>query len=331
MSVLITGGLGFIGINAAVELLQNNNKVILLDQSEDLSIIDYLNNKFKDNLKYYSINLLNKEQLDEIFEENTDITNVIHSAGYKMVNEGINVLEYYKNNIFITLNLLECMKKYKVKNLIFNSSSNVYEKCEDLNMHIESTKLNLPDNIYGKTKLFIEDILKHVSESDISWNITILRIYNPIGIHPFFVNKFGYELLQKFNHLPTNIIKTLIGEKDCLEIYTNDDKCLNDKFIRDYISILDLSKLYNKLINLMPSGFNIYNVGTGKGYSIIDLINIFEKISDKKVNYIIKKVDKFIINKSIANIQKIKNDIKWQPENSIEFSCKNIINTFKNK
>lgn len=333
MSILITGGLGFIGINTTAELLLNNKDVVIVDLPTSSPIIDFLQTKFNNKLKYYSVNLLNKELLDNIFSNNPDINTVIHCAGYKMANNNTNIPEYYQNNISTTLNLLDIMKKHNVKNFIFNSSANVYENCPDINKHIEDIDLPMPNNIYGQSKLFIEQILKDLCISDKSFNSTILRIYNPIGIHPIFRNNFDYDILKKFNHLPTIIAQVLTNKKEQLEIYiNNNDNNLENNFIRDYIPIIELTKLYNSLADHIPQNYNIYNIGTGKGYSILELINIFEKISNKKVNYITKYINRPIISTSIANITKIKQELNYNPQESdtlIKSSCIDIFECFK--
>lgn len=328
MAILITGGLGYIGINTAVELLQNNKNIILIDLPSSSPLIDLLNKKFKNKFKYYSLNLLNKNELEKVFYDNPNINTIIHCASYKMATQDMDITKYYQNNITTTLNLLEFAKKSNIKNFIFNSSANVYEKCDITEEQLECTELKLPDNIYGQSKVFIERILKDFSFNS-NTKITILRLFNPIGIHPFFDKNFGYEILKKSNNLSTNIASVVTGKKDKLEIFNNTDN-LDNRFVRDYISIVDLVNLYNYLIDNESKlkSFNIYNIGSGNGYSILDFINIFEEISNKKVNYTITKTDNHIIPTSVANIDKIKKDLNWIPHENLKITCENILKYF---
>jgi len=266
MSILITGGTGYIGINLAIGFLKENKKVILLGRKIEPKIVSKLKEEFNDLVQYYSVNLLDEGEIRKVFEKNRDITSVLHCASNKKFKKDDNNLaSYYQNNISTTITLLNVMRQYQVKHIIFSSSASIYEKSTDCLNQREDMELIIPKNSYGKSKYIIEEILKDIAETENDWKIDILRIFNPIGILPFFDKESGYEILKKANNLMTNIALVASGEKEKIDIYVGKEKDLNKVGIRDYISMSDLFEIYKILINgsrERNEGLTIYNAGT---------------------------------------------------------------------
>lgn len=266
MSILITGGTGYIGINLAIGFLRENKKVILLGRKTESRIVVKLKEEFNEQVEYYPVDLLNQEELKKVFEKNRDITCVLHCASNKKIQKDNNNLAcYYQNNISTTITLLNVMRQYQVKHIIFSSSASVYEKSTNCLNQKEDMELIIPKNSYGKSKFIIEEILKDIGEKESDWKIDILRIFNPIGILPFFDRDSGYEILKKANNLMTNIALVANGEKEKIDIYVGKEKDLKRVGIRDYISMSDLFAIYKALINesrIKKYGITIYNAGT---------------------------------------------------------------------
>lgn len=319
MNILLTGGCGYIGSNTCIELLNNGYKVIIIDDlsNSKSTIIDdiiRITNR-NDNIIFYKESLLNIDKINEIFNNNK-IDIVIHFAGYKSVNESIkNPLLYYNNNITSTLNLLNVMNKYNCKKIIFSSSTTVYgDNIEDL---VEETECN-PVQPYGRTKYFIEEILKDLYISDHSWSIVILRYFNP-----------GGGILKEKSENATNLFPTINnvidGIKPCLYIYGNDYNTPDGTCIRDYIHMSDLVNGHIvSFSKLDKSGIYIYNLGTGKGTSVLEIAN---KINKYNINlkYVITKRRDGDIAKSIANVNKASKELNWCAIKSIDDIIKNVI------
>ena len=286
--ILVTGGAGYIGSHTCVELLNQNYDVVVLDnlsnsKIESLNRIKRITNK---DLKFYQGDILDSNILDKIFKEN-DIYAVIHFAGLKAVGESTVIpLKYYDNNISGTVNLLESMKKNNVKNIIFSSSATVYGD-QEIQPIKESAKLQEPTNPYGKTKLFIEYILKDLYKSDNSWNIVILRYFNPIGAHES--GLMGEDPNGIPNNLMPYITQVAIGKRDHLNVFGNDYDTLDGTGVRDYIHVVDLARGHVCALEQIKKnrGLDIYNLGTGQGYSVLQIVKAFEEANNIKIPYVI--------------------------------------------
>ncbi len=287
MRILVTGCCGYIGSHTCVELLNHNHEVIGLDnfsnsKKEVLNNIKQLTNK---EIKFYEGSMLNKSLLEEIFKiENPEA--VIDFAAYKAVGESVaKPVEYYINNVSSVLTLLQVMKEYNCKKLVFSSSATVYGKPKVVPIK-ETAKTGGTTNPYGTSKLMVEKILKDLYESDKTMDICILRYFNPIGAHP------SGLLGEEPNGVPANIMpfitKVANKELDCLKIFGNDYNTKDGTGVRDYIHIVDLARGHVLALNKLEKekqGLFIYNLGAGIGYSVLDLINAFEKENKIKIKY----------------------------------------------
>ena len=287
-TILVTGGAGYIGSHTCVELLNRNFDVVVLDnlsnsKVESLNRVKKITNR---DLKFYQGDILDSAILDKIFKEN-DIYAVIHFAGLKAVGESTVIpLRYYDNNISGTVNLLESMKKNNVKNIIFSSSATVYGD-QDIQPIKESAVLQEPTNPYGKTKLFIEYILKDLYKSDPEWNIVILRYFNPIGAHES--GLMGEDPNGIPNNLMPYITQVAIGKRDHLNVFGNDYDTVDGTGVRDYIHVVDLARGHVYALGRIDkkAGLDVYNLGTGKGYSVLEIVKAFEEANNIKIPYVI--------------------------------------------
>ena len=286
--ILVTGGAGYIGSHTCVELLSRDFDVVVLDNLSN-SKVEALNRVkliTKKDLRFYQGDILDNNILDKVFTEN-DIYAVIHFAGLKAVGESTVIpLKYYDNNISGTVNLLENMQKHNVKNIIFSSSATVYGDQETQPIK-ETAILQEPTNPYGKTKLFIEYILKDLYKSDNSWNIVILRYFNPIGAHES--GLMGEDPNGIPNNLMPYITQVAIGKRDHLNVFGNDYDTVDGTGVRDYIHVVDLARGHVFALDRIDkkAGLDIYNLGTGKGYSVLEIVKAFEEANNIKIPYVI--------------------------------------------
>ena len=285
MKILVTGGCGFIGSHTCCELLDNNYEVVVIDNLSNSKeeVIDKIKKITNKNLKFYKGDLCDKELVDKIFK-NENIDAVIHFAGLKAVGESVKKpLLYYRNNIDSTLTLLEVMSKYNCKKLVFSSSATVYGNPKTLPIK-EDFPLQTT-NPYGSTKLYIEGILKDLYNSDNEWSIAVLRYFNPIGAHK------SYLIGENPNDIPNNlmpyIVKVATKKLEQLSIFGNDYNTVDGTGVRDYIHVVDLAIGHIKAIELInkEKGIDFYNLGTGHGYSVLEIVKTFEKVNNVKVNY----------------------------------------------
>lgn len=325
MKILVTGGLGFIGSHTVVELAKANFEIVIVDNlyNSKEDVLEKLEKITGKKFKLYKYDLCNKEKIEEIFKEN-QIDAVIHFAGYKAVGESVREpVMYYSNNLISTLNLLEVMKKYNVKKFVFSSSATVYgeqetPKCtEDMNRG-ETT------SPYGTTKAMIEKILEDLYASDNSWNITLLRYFNPVGAHES--GLIGEEPNGIPNNLMPYILKVASGKLEKLSIFGNDYPTIDGTGVRDYIHVVDLAKGHVKAIQNAPDGLNIYNLGSGKGISVLELVTTFEKVNNVKVNYQIVDRRPGDIAENYADPSKALNELGWKTEKTIEDICRDAWN-----
>ena len=285
-TILVTGGCGYIGSHTVLQLLEQGYDVIVVDnlsnsKVESLSRVQKITGK---NVKFYQGDILDKECLNNIFSDN-DIFGVIHFAGLKAVGESsIIPLKYYENNISGTVCLLDVMKEHNVKNIIFSSSATVYGD-QEIQPIKETAQLKEPTNPYGKTKLFIEYILKDLYKSDKDWNIILLRYFNPIGAHES--GLIGEDPNGIPNNLMPYITQVAIGKREVLSVFGDDYNTHDGTGVRDYIHVCDLARghLYALRHLEKSQGLDIFNLGTGTGYSVLDIVKTFSKVIGRQLPY----------------------------------------------
>lgn len=331
MAILLPGGAGYIGSHTAVELLNSGKEIIIIDnflnsKPKALEAIKKITNK---NFKFYEIDYLDKKALEKVFQENK-IDSVLNFAGFKAVGESVEKpLKYYNNNIAGCLNLLETMKKYNVKKFIFSSSATVYGNPEKIPL-TEECKTGGTTNPYGTTKLFIEQILKDLYKSDNTWDICILRYFNPVGSHKS--GLIGEEPQGIPNNLMPYIVRVAAGILEELSVFGNDYNTPDGTGVRDYIHVVDLAKGHLKALeklNKEKQGLYIYNLGTGTGYSVLDMVKAFENSTGKKVAYKIAPRREGDIASCYANPEKAKKELGWIAQKNLEDMCKDSWNYIK--
>ncbi|MEG1254360.1 UDP-glucose 4-epimerase GalE [Clostridium sp.] len=321
MAVLVTGGMGYIGSHTTVELLKEGYEVVIVDNlsnSKEL-VKDRIKAITGIEPKFYKYDVLNAEDMDKVFQEN-HIDSVIHFAGYKAVGESVaKPLEYYHNNITSTLVLLQSMRKYGVKNFVFSSSATVYGDAKIIPITEESPLS--ATNPYGSTKLMLEDILRDLYKSDSSWNIALLRYFNPVGAHES--GTIGEDPCGIPNNLMPFITKVAIGELKELSVFGDDYNTPDGTGVRDYIHVVDLAKGHLKAIEKLSgnSGLVTYNLGTGNGYSVLDMVKAFSEASGREVPYKIVDRRPGDIATCYADPVKANTDLGWKAEKGIKEMC----------
>ena len=326
MKILVTGGAGFIGSHTVVELLQNGYEVVVIDNfsnssKESLDCIKKITNK---DFKFYEGDVCDKELLRKIFKEN-DIDSVIHFAGYKAVGESVKKpLMYYRNNIDSTISLLEVMNEFNVKKFVFSSSATVYGKPKELPIK-ENAPLSTT-NPYGTTKLMIEGILKDLYISDNSWSIAVLRYFNPIGAHPS--GLIGENPKDIPNNLMPYIVKVASHELEKLSVFGNDYDTHDGTGVRDYIHVVDLANGHIKAVEKVnkDTGINYYNLGTGTGYSVLDLVETFKKVNNIDVPYKIVGRRAGDIDACYADPTKALNELGFKATHTLDEMCRDAYN-----
>ena len=334
MKILVTGGLGYIGSHTCVELLQEGYEVVVLDNLSNSK--EEVKEKIKEitgkEVKFYLGDMMDEQLLNNIFTTEK-IDAVIDFAAYKAVGESVQKpIEYYMNNVSTVLVLLKVMTKHQVKKLVFSSSATVYGDPERVPIK-ETDKTGGTTNPYGTSKLFVEQILKDLYKSDNTWDIAILRYFNPIGAHP------SGLIGEEPNGIPANLMpyiaKVASKELECLSIFGNDYPTKDGTGVRDYIHVVDLAKGHIKALEKLEKesqGLYIYNLGTGIGYSVLDIVNAFEKVNHVKVNYKITNRRSGDIAECFADPTKAKDELGWEASLGIEDMCKDAYNfILKNK
>ena len=331
MKVLVTGGLGYIGSHTSVELLEEGHEVVVLDNLSNSKeeVKDKIKQITGKEVKFYLGDMINEELLDEIFTKEK-IDAVIDFAAYKAVGESVKKpVEYYTNNVSTVLVLLKVMKKHNVKKLVFSSSATVYGNPEHVPIK-ETDKTGGTTNPYGTSKLFVEQILKDLYKSDNTWDIAILRYFNPIGAH-----KSGL-IGEEPNGIPANLMpyiaKVANKELECLSVFGNDYKTKDGTGVRDYIHVVDLAKGHIKALEKLEKekqGLYIYNLGTGIGYSVLDIVNAFEKVNHIKINYKITDRRPGDIAECYSDPSKAKEELGWEATLTIEDMCRDAYNFVK--
>ena len=323
MKILVTGGAGYIGSHTCVELLNEGFEVVVIDnfsnsKSSSLDAIKKITGK---DFKFYEIDYLDKDALNKVFEENK-IDAVINFAGFKAVGESVQKpIEYYTNNISGALNLLDVMRKHNVKKFVFSSSATVYGNPEKIPL-TEDCKIGGTTNPYGTSKLFIEQILKDIYASDNSWDIIILRYFNPVGAHES--GLIGEDPKGIPNNLMPYIAKVATKELKELSVFGNDYNTPDGTGVRDYIHVVDLAKGHVLALNKLEKegkGLFIYNLGTGTGYSVLDLVHAYEKANNVKVPYKIAPRRDGDIAICYSDPTKAKNELGFVATKTIEDMC----------
>ncbi len=285
MAVLVTGGAGYIGSHTCIELLESGYEVIIVDNlcNSDRIVLDRIKELSGKTPKFYEIDIIEKDKLEVVFKENK-IDSVIHFAAFKAVGESVSMpLEYYTNNLINTLVLFELMKKYDIKKFVFSSSATVYGDPHTCPI-LEEFPLSVT-NPYGRTKLMVEDMLRDICHADKSLDIAILRYFNPIGAHKS--GKIGEEPNGVPNNIMPYITKVAVGQLPYLNVFGNDYQTHDGTGVRDYIHVLDLANGHVKALEKLSEnpGLVTYNLGTGKGYSVLDLVKAFSKASNVEIPY----------------------------------------------
>ena len=319
MKILVTGGTGYIGSHTAIELLDNGYEVVIVDNlsNSKKEVLDRIKDITGKDVTFYEGNVCDKELLRKIFNDNM-IEAVIHFAGYKAVGESVkNPLMYYRNNIDSTLSLCEVMNEYNVKNIVFSSSATVYGNPKSLPIK-ENFEISHATNPYGETKIIIERILNDLYVSDNSWNIALLRYFNPIGAHTS--GLIGENPNDIPNNLMPYIVKVATGELKELSVFGNDYDTIDGTGVRDYIHVVDLAKGHIKALEwvLNDNGIDAFNLGTGNGYSVLELVEAFKKYNNVDVPYKIVGRRDGDIASCYADASKAKEVLGWSSEKTIK-------------
>ena len=323
MAILLPGGAGYIGSHTAVELLKAGKEIIIIDNFSNstpkaLEAIKKITGK---DFKFYEMDYANKEELEKVFKENK-IEAVINFAGYKAVGESVQKpIEYYTNNVSGALVLLDVMKKYGCKKFVFSSSATVYGDPEIVPI-TEECKIGGTTNPYGTTKLFIEQILKDLYTSDNTWDICILRYFNPVGAHES--GLIGEKPKGIPNNLMPYIARVAAGILPELSVFGNDYNTPDGTGVRDYIHVVDLAKGHVKALEKLDKeskGLYIYNLGTGTGYSVLDMVKAFEETTGKEIKYKITSRRPGDIATCYANPAKAKEELNWVAEKTLADMC----------
>jgi UDP-glucose 4-epimerase len=319
--ILVTGGAGYIGSHTCIELLNTGYDVIVVDnlvnsKLDSLKRVQEITGK---NFPFYQVNLLNKVELEQVFSDNK-IEAVIHFAGLKAVGESVEIpLQYYHNNLTGTLVLCDLMQKYQVKKLVFSSSATVYGMPDRVPIS-EDFPLSAT-NPYGRTKYMIEEILRDLYVSDQNWSIALLRYFNPIGAHES--GRIGEDPNGIPNNLMPIIAQVAIGKLQELKVYGNKYPTVDGTGVRDYIHVVDLAKGHLKALEkvMTRAGIDAFNLGTGNGYSVLQLVEAFEKASQRKIPYQITDNRPGDVAVCYANPRKAKQLLGWEATKCIEEMC----------
>lgn len=326
MNILLTGGIGYIGSHTIIELLgDKNNSVVVIDnlinsRKEVKDIVEEITGK---KIKFYEGDLVNFEDINNVFE-NEKIDAVIHFASLKAVGESVEKpLEYYNNNIIGTLNLLTSMRNHNVKKFIFSSSATVYGESKIVPVH-EGLQSGFATNPYGRCKTMTEDILRDIYVSDNSWDIVLLRYFNPVGAHE------SGLIGELPNGIPNNLMpyvsKVADGELDYVRVFGNDYDTKDGTGVRDYIHVVDLARGHVAAMKKLEdgSGVSTYNLGTGQGYSVLEIIKAFSKASGKEIPYKIVERRAGDIAISFADPSKAEKELGWKAEKNLEDMCRDF-------
>lgn len=322
MSILVTGGAGYIGSHTVVELLTAGYEVVVVDNlcnssRESIARVEDITGK---NVVFYEADILDEDALEQIFAKE-HIESCIHFAGLKAVGESVEKpWMYYNNNITGTLTLIKVMERHNVRNIVFSSSATVYGAPKEIPITENCPKGEIT-NPYGQTKSMLEQILTDIQKVDKRWNVILLRYFNPIGAH-----KSG-RIGENPNGIPNNLMpyitQVAVGRLECLGVFGNDYNTHDGTGVRDYIHVTDLAKGHVKAIEKLKDndGLNIYNLGTGIGYSVLDIVHNFEKASGQHIPYVIKPRRAGDIDACYSDPSKAERELGWKAENGILEMC----------
>ena len=322
MSILVAGGAGYIGSHTCVELLEAGYEVVVVDNlynssPESLKRVEKITGK---NVTFYEADILDKEALNKIFDAH-EIEAVIHFAGYKAVGESVQKpIEYYHNNMTGTLVLCDVMRAHGVKNIVFSSSATVYGGPAQIPI-TENCPKGQPTNPYGWTKSMLEQVLTDIHTSDPEWNVILLRYFNPIGAHKS--GMIGEDPKGIPNNLLPYVAQVAVGKRECLGVFGNDYDTPDGTGVRDYIHVVDLAAGHVKAIDKLREkpGVEVYNLGTGNGYSVLQVVAAFEKACGHKIPYEIKPRREGDIATCYCDPKKAKAELGWEAKYGIDEMC----------
>lgn len=330
-TVLVTGGLGYIGSHTVVRLIENGYNTVVIDNlsNSNVKVLDRIKTITGQTPIFYEYDCCDKENYEKIFK-NHKIDHIIHFAGYKAVGESVREpLKYYRNNINSTINTVELMKKYGVKNIIFSSSATVYGNPTRLPF-FETDKIGKATNPYGQTKIINELMLKDFAKANPGYKAILLRYFNPIGAHPS--GLIGEDPLDIPNNLMPYITQVAVGKLAHLNVYGNDYNTIDGTGVRDYIHVVDLADGHVASIKKFDEDFayTAYNLGTGRGTSVLELVKAFEDANDLKIPYVIVERRPGDIDSSYANCDKALKELGWASKLTVVDACKHSWNWQKN-
>ena len=323
MSVLVTGGAGYIGSHTAVELLNAGKDIVIIDDFSNSKpeVLENIKKITGKDFKFYEMDYADREKLEKVFEEN-NIDSVMNFAGFKAVGESTKKpIEYYINNVSGALVLFDTMRKYNVKKFVFSSSATVYGP-ENPIPYKEDMPVGTASSPYGSTKIFIEQILKDIYKADNEWSVALLRYFNPIGSHES--GLLGGEPQGIPNNLMPYIVRVACGQLKELSVFGGDYDTPDGTCIRDYLHVVDLAKGHIKALDKLNegNGVYIYNLGTGVGYSVLDVVNTFMKATGKDVPYKITERRAGDLPAFYADATKAEKELGWKAEKSLEDMCR---------
>ena len=325
MKILLTGGLGYIGSHTAVELIDAGFEPVIVDDlsNSKIEVLDKIKKITGKDVKFYEYDVCDKEKMNQVFEENDDIFGVIHFAGFKAVGESVSQpLKYYENNLISTFTLLKVMQKHNCNNFVFSSSATVYSQKNTMPLD-ENGELSAT-NPYGRTKLFNEQILIDYNHANPDFNAVLLRYFNPIGAHES--GLLGEDPNGLPNNLMPYICKVAVGELDHLNVFGNDYKTKDGTGVRDYIHVVDLAKAHvlaiQKLVKTENLGVKIYNLGTGVGYSVLDIVNTFNRVNGDLVKYEITERRPGDVDECYASPKLAEKELGFKAEKTLEDMCR---------
>jgi len=326
MKILVTGGAGFIGSHTILELLNAGHDVIVMDNllNSKITSLERVEDLTGQSVSFEKLDLLNIEGMDELFKSHS-IDAVIHFAGLKAVGESVEKpLYYYENNVTGTVNLCKVMDKYGVKRLVFSSSATVYGNPSE--SPIKETSELSATNPYGQTKLTIEHIFRDLCVSDPEWKVSLLRYFNPVGAHES--GRIGEDPTGIPNNLMPYVTQVAVGKRNRLSVFGSDYPTHDGTGVRDYIHVTDLAKGHLKALEHLEqeSGAEAYNLGTGQGSSVLDVIKTFEKVTGKNIPYELTDRRPGDAAVCYADAEKAKNVLGWETENNLEDMCRDAWN-----
>lgn len=329
MKVLVTGGAGYIGSHICVELIEAGHDVLVIDDFSNSKpeVLGYIKEITGKEVQFYEFNILDEEKTEEVFKENK-IDSIIHCAAFKAVGESVEKpIEYYTNNLMSTLVVAKMMKKYGVNNIVFSSSATVYGDPEIVPL-TEDCKLGDTTNPYGTSKAMMERILTDVQYACPHMSVTLLRYFNPIGAHES--GLLGEDPQGIPNNLMPYIMKVATGELECLGVFGDDYDTHDGTGVRDFIHVVDLAKGHVLAIEKYKEpGVHICNLGTGKGYSVLDLVKAFEKVNGVKIKYQIKPRRAGDIATCYADPTRAREQLGWVATKGIDDMCRDTWNFAK--